>query len=752
MEKTNTWILEIVCQNRHLSMSLYEKEQVATLKAISSIWVDYSKIEFLNSELIAIINRANRKRLLDEDLIVELKKDARLLYDLLLTRQIKNRLSSLGSVNLILSLDERLIGISWELLFDGRDFFCLKFNLGRSIHTQNSDAQPQYRSISVKPKILILANPTGDLKSAYREGLYIKNCITKRGRFSADFKAQDIDSNYVRKNLRDYDIVHFAGHCEYNRKDPKESGWVLSDGWVSARDFLALGESASFPSIIFANACQSARTTDNLLDSRIQSNVYGLAQAFLFAGARHYLGSFWRIEDNLSGEFAEEFYEQVANAQSIGKAVRSARLKLFRRYGASAIAWAAYVLYGDPGFVLLPSALTPKAGGRPKLNPVRPLLNFFGWTERSNGVKLHLPGISKKKAILISSCLGIILLGLALSKFLPTLNPSTYLLFSRSERLYKKGKNSKVIDLLNRIIKQDSLYLPVWKLRGDVYFRLGKFSEALSDYFDYARFSERKKDYKHLAAAYIKIAWTYHMWGDYPKSKGFYQKALDISRRYQDKLDEADAMARLAVWHIDKGNNEAAFSLLMKSSEINRQRSRNPEHRFNLACDYFNIAFLYTERDDYSTAKEFYKKSEDIFESLGEIPELSDYYFNMGELALFEKNYDLALEFYKKGLDLDRQLDHRFNLSSDYWMLGEFYWETGKLTEAEDCFKEAIFICGEIDNRPVLAGVYYDLGLMSKEMGQIQKAREHLSKALQLYKDIDTPDYQEVQQEFLALE
>ena len=733
MQETNTWILEITSQDKHLSMSLHEKEQVSPLKAISTIPIDFAKIEHLNNEIIAFINRANQRSVLNQDSTAELKKSARLLYDLLLTRQVKNQLSSLGIVNLLLSLDERLISIPWELLFDGKDFLCLKFNLGRSIRTQTFSTQPQYRSIPSKPRILILANPTGDLKSAYQEGLYTKNCLTKKGKLNVDFKAQDIDSNYVRKNLRDYDIIHFAGHCEYNRKNPEESGWILSDGWVSARDFLALGENASLPNIIFANACQSARTTDNLLDSQAQSNIYGLAQAFLFAGVRHYLGSFWRIEDKFSGKFAEEFYNQVTNAQSIGQAVRLARSKLFAQYGISAIAWAGYVLYGDPGFVLLPTISRPARIARSK-------------------IMSHLAVITNKKVIALSLGLVIIGLSFALVKILPTLNPSSYLLFSRAERLYAQGNNLEVIDLLSKIIKQDPMYLPVWRLRGDVYFRLGKFSDALSDYFDYSRFSERKKDYKHLATAYIKIAWIYHMWGDYQKSEEFYEKALDLSQEHQDKLNEADAMARLAVWHIDKYNNEAAFSLLMKSSEINRQRSHDAEHKFNLACDYFNIAFLYTEKDDYPTAKEFYKKSEDIFESLGEIPELSDYYFNMGEIALFEKNYDLALEFYQKGLALDRELDHRFNLSSDYWMLGEFYWETGKLVEAENYFKEAIFLCREINNRPVLAGVYYDLGLMYKEMGQTQKAKEHLLLALELYKDIDTPDYQEVQQEYLALE
>ena len=54
MQETDTWILEITCQDRHLSMSLYEKERIFPLKAISTIPIDFSKIEHLNNEMIAI--------------------------------------------------------------------------------------------------------------------------------------------------------------------------------------------------------------------------------------------------------------------------------------------------------------------------------------------------------------------------------------------------------------------------------------------------------------------------------------------------------------------------------------------------------------------------------------------------------------------------------------------------------------------------------------------------------------------------
>jgi len=722
MQYPNALVLEIFKQTDALKMGIFEqKELVSTLRHYSQCQVSFTEIDSLCREIISILNKADAKGALEPNLFKSLMKTGQLLCDHLLTRPIKDKLRTTQISDLILSIDEELVNIPWELLYDGSNFLCLSFNLGRLVRTRKEIAQVQYRSFSSTPKMLILANPTADLKSAYLEGLNIKNQFDrKRNSVHIDFKSTYIDMLYVKKNLRDYDLVHFAGHCEYIPDNPGESGWILSDGVFSVQDILAMATTVSLPSLVFSNACHSALS---------QEMTYSLASAFLFSGVRHYIGAIRKIEDPISLAFAKEFYAQLIAGKSVGESLRLSRLKLIKEYGITTIHWASYLLYGDPIFVLFRAKVK-----EPRIKLKKNIIRY------------------RKPVALFSLAVAIISICIYLYMWLPTLNPSTYLLFSQARQLYTRGNNPKAIELLEQIIKQDHLYLAALRLHGDVYFRLGKFSDALNSYFDYVRFSQRKKDHKHLATAFIKIAWTYHMWGDYQKALEFYQKALNLSRKYQDKLNEADAMSRLAVWHTDKGEGEAAFSLLMKSSEINQRYSRNPEHKFNLACDYFNIGYLYEGKEDYPAAKKFFNKSKEIFETLRAIPELSDYYFDMGEIALFDKDYDTALQFYQKGLDLDRKLGHRFNLSSDYWMLGEFYNEIGKFTEAENYFKEAILICQEIDNRPVLAGVYYDLGLMFKDMAETQKAKEYFQEALKLYKAIDTPDYQKVQQAYLSLE
>ena len=81
---------------------------------------------------------------------------------------------------------------------------------------------------------------------------------------------------------------------------------------------------------------------------RSARRAYGLAGAFLYAGVRHYLGTQWEVIDGHSATFAKAFYANLASGQAIGAAVQHARQAVIDNGGEGAMAWASYVLYGDP--------------------------------------------------------------------------------------------------------------------------------------------------------------------------------------------------------------------------------------------------------------------------------------------------------------------------------------------------------------------------------------------------------------------
>ena len=88
--------------------------------------------------------------------------------------KIKLKLQRLPSKNLVLELDDQLAYIPLELIHDGELFLCEKFNIGRQITTED----PEESILPVRPleyplKMLIIADPTGDLEYAKKEGIQI---------------------------------------------------------------------------------------------------------------------------------------------------------------------------------------------------------------------------------------------------------------------------------------------------------------------------------------------------------------------------------------------------------------------------------------------------------------------------------------------------------------------------------------------------------------------------------------------------
>ena len=729
MSEERTYVLEIIRQPDSLKMSVFEpKDAASTLKQYSQHRIDFGEIEKLSQEITVALNKGNFG---DPALVRELQKTGQALWDHILSRPVKEKLKQAGPANLALTIDEELIDIPWELLYDGSNFLSLKFNLGRLVRTKSSALTVQYRASGHIFKLLILANPTNDLKCAYREGLNIKDQFDrKRSSIHVDFKSTNIDRLYVKKNLSDYDIIHFAGHCEFDPHNQKNSGWLLSDGKFTIHDILSMGQAAALPALIFSNSCHSAGSSLYvLIDAEYQQKNYSLAAAFLFAGVRHYLGAIRKIEDSASLAFAKEFYHHLILGKSVGESVRLGRIKLVREHGIIALHWANYLLYGDPSFVLFAS--------KPKI--LRP----------KSGIKIKW---SKKWLAWFLAAMVALGLCLYLCVVLPTLNPNAYRLFLKSQRAFSQGDNQQVIQAAGQAIRKDPGFIDAYQLLADAYRRLGDKDNALKYYFEYTLLAEKKHDFKRLANGYIEIGWFYQLDGIYPKAFDFYNKALELSRKNKDKLNEAVAMRRLAVWHIDKKEYALALELLTKSAEINREKKFLSEHRYNLACDYFDLGLLFSDKDDFSAAEEFYRKSQAIFEKLKVKNELSECCFNLGELYLFEKQYQKALDYYSRGLKLDQVQGNKLSLASDYNMVGELYMEMDRLPEAENAFEQAVGLAKEIRSQPDLAAGYHNLGLLYKKLGKKNKAKEYLRLAQEIYASIDPLAYQEVKTEILGLD
>ncbi len=726
-----TQFLEIARQEDCLSVGLYgEEKAVSTVRYYNRHKVSFVELDIVCREISALVNKVNRSKDPDPVFLKGLKKSGQFLWEHLLPRSIKEKLAGQLNQNLVLLVDEGLVNLPWELLYDGDNFICLKYNLGRSIRTTQQVYSSGVRSFSDVMRMLILADPTGDLKSSYLEGVDIRDQFdAKRSNIHIDLKSSSVDRLFVKKAICDYDVVHFAGHCEYDFNKPDNTGWLLKDGRFTSHDITLLGQSAPLPSLVFSNACYSAKNELDLTRASFREKNYSLASAFLFSGVRHYIGSIRRLDDESSLSFAREFYHHLVIGRSVGESMRLARLKLCREYGLSNIAWASYVLYGDPNFILL------------KVRNKR-----VAFPEKK---KMHLkPKIMA--AIFVSMC--IIALGSYIFVKTPTLKPTSYYFFLKGKASYLRGDNQAAIEVLKRASTSDPGYLAVYPVLAQAYRRVGNKQEAIQNYYRYALQSEKENSITDLSRAYASIGWFYHGEGQLKKALEFYEKALKLSRQISDKLGEAIALRKTAVLYIDKKDYAGAIELLTKSSEINRERQRIYEHRYNLACDYFDMGLLFSNKEDFEAAKHFYLKSLDIFEKTNLKAELSDCYFNIGEIYLFEKQYQKALDYYKKGLQTDLLHNNRLSLASDYNMLGELYVEMDRHEDAQSSFITSVNISKEIGAQPELAVAYRNLGLLYKKILDKPKALDFLRKAYEIYKANEDYDQEQFNRDISGLE
>jgi CHAT domain-containing protein len=157
-----------------------------------------------------------------------------------------------------------------------------------------------------------------------------------------------------------YDLLHYAGHGDFDPQHPDLTGWLFHDGLFTSR---LLERVDVAPSLVVANACLSARTAGPA--GRGEADLLpGLADEFFRRGVRNYVGTAWKVNDQGAVRFARAFYDALlptpaadgsrARGATVGRALRDARTLLAeeRAYGAL---WAAYQHYGDPQHLLAPA-------------------------------------------------------------------------------------------------------------------------------------------------------------------------------------------------------------------------------------------------------------------------------------------------------------------------------------------------------------------------------------------------------------
>jgi hypothetical protein len=236
-----------------------------------------------------------------------------------------------------------LASLPFELMHDGRGALGERFGLARHVVVG-----PREVGREAAGRALVVCDPRGDLIGAYHEGLTVRDELCAMG-FSVDLRSTEVTALDVLRLLRDYELVHFAGHGERpaGERGGAARGWWLKDEVLTGVMLSELAGGRPLPALVFSNACRSL----------VADGSGGLAQGLVRGGARHVIGTTHEVPDEVAALFALLFFERLGAGLPIGLAVRDARLGLKERYGASSIYGGAWVLFGEASAVVRPAAM-----------------------------------------------------------------------------------------------------------------------------------------------------------------------------------------------------------------------------------------------------------------------------------------------------------------------------------------------------------------------------------------------------------
>lgn len=251
--------------------------------------------------------------------------------------------------------------VPWELAHDGNDYLATRFAISRQLLLLQWPRSSPQRS-PTRWSALLIGNPTGDLPATDEEIERLAHLIEStpgtapprilmRRRATKETILQEFASGT-------YDLIHYAGHADFDLTSPDASGLRLARGQiVSAAE---IQRTLGGQPVVMLNGCESARLADHPAEedtfTYLGATTQGLAAAFVQGGARGVLGALWPIHDGGSAAFALAFYRTALQGATLSAAARSARSQL-RQEDLFNPRWAAYTLYAHPDCTLaLPTA------------------------------------------------------------------------------------------------------------------------------------------------------------------------------------------------------------------------------------------------------------------------------------------------------------------------------------------------------------------------------------------------------------
>ncbi|MBU7046253.1 MAG: tetratricopeptide repeat protein [Theionarchaea archaeon] len=151
-----------------------------------------------------------------------------------------------------------------------------------------------------------------------------------------------------------------------------------------------------------------------------------------------------------------------------------------------------------------------------------------------------------------------------------------------------------------------------------------------------------------------------------------------------------------------------------------------------MAQTYGNLGLVYDSKGQWDTAIEYYEKSLEISEKIGDIHGMAQTYNNLGLVYDSKGQWDTAIEYYEKSLEISEKIGDIHGMAQTYGNLGSVYGRKGQWDTAIEYYEKDLEIREKVGDIHGMAQTYNNLGLVYDSKGQWDTAIEYYEKSLEI--------------------
>jgi CHAT domain-containing protein len=162
-------------------------------------------------------------------------------------------------------------------------------------------------------------------------------------------RAQATETNFKRDANRPVTVIHLALHALADSKYPDRAALVFASDLAAGEDgLLQVREIRTLPiagtSLVTLSACD---TSVGRVEG--EEGISSIVYAFLYAGARSAVATYWMVEDASTADLMRDFYGELGRGTAKAEALRQAQLQLAHSQTEmhEPFYWAAFNLMGE---------------------------------------------------------------------------------------------------------------------------------------------------------------------------------------------------------------------------------------------------------------------------------------------------------------------------------------------------------------------------------------------------------------------